>query len=138
MEFEVVTLDEAQIEDIESRLEKYDCKNIGYKISDKINLGIRIKGKIVAGVDASITAYKILYVSTVFVDEEYRGKGIGKKLMEILENKAKEIGVNMIRLDSFNWQGYEFYIKIGYELIGKYENKIDGFSEYFFIKRLMK
>jgi hypothetical protein len=58
--------------------------------------------------------------------------------METLENRAKEIGVNMIRLDSFNWQGYEFYKKIGYELIGKYENEIDGFSEYFFIKRLIK
>jgi GNAT superfamily N-acetyltransferase len=136
MEFEVVTLNESQVEDIESLLEKYDLKNIGYKTSDKISIGIKINDKIIAGVDASVTAYKILYVSTIFVEEGYRRKGIGKKLMETLENRAKEIGVNLIRLDSFNWQGYEFYIKIGYELIGRYENKIDGFSEYFFIKRL--
>ena len=136
MDFNIVNLNENEIDDIESRLEKYDIKNIGYKISDDINLGIKIKGKLVAGINASITAYKILYVSTIFVDEEYRGNGLGKKLMETVENKAIELGVNMIRLDTFDWQGYEFYIKLGYELIGKYRNEIDNFHEYFFLKRL--
>jgi hypothetical protein len=56
--------------------------------------------------------------------------------MEAVENKAIELGVNMIRLDTFDWQGYEFYIKLGYELIGKYRNEIDNFCEYFFLKRL--
>jgi len=57
--------------------------------------------------------------------------------MEIIENKAKKIGVNMIRLDSFNWQGCEFYKKLGYKICGEYKNEIDGFSEYFFIKYLI-
>ena len=136
MDFSIVNLNENEIEDIELRLENYDIKNIGYQISDNINLGIKLSGKLIAGISASITAYKILYISTIFVDEEYRGNGLGKKLMETVESKAIELGVNMIRLDTFDWQGYEFYVKLGYELIGKYRNEIDNFCEYFFLKRL--
>ena len=136
MECDVIVLNKTQVDELEISLEEFDLKNIGYKISNNINIGLKIKEKIIAGICASVTAYKILYVSTVFVDEEYRGKGIGKRIMEILENKAKEIGVNTIRLDSFNWQGCEFYKKMGYEICGEYKNEIDGFSEYFFIKKL--
>jgi ribosomal protein S18 acetylase RimI-like enzyme len=136
MDISIVDLNEDEIEDIESRLEKYDVKNIGYQLNGNINLGIKINGKLIAAVNAIITAYKILYVSTIFVDEEYRGNGLGKKLMETLENRAVKAGINMIRLDTFNWQGYEFYIKLGYELVGKYRNEIDNFSEYFFLKRI--
>ena len=136
MDFSIVNLNKNEIDDIESRLEKYDIKNIGYQISDNINLGIKVNNKLIAGINATITAYKILYISTLFVDEEYRGKGFGKRLMKTLENRAIELGVNMIRLDTFDWQGHEFYLKLGYELIGKYQNKIDNFSEYFFLKRL--
>ena len=31
----------------------------------------------------------------------------------------------------------EFYKAMGYEIVGSYENKVDGFSEYFFLKRLV-
>jgi len=136
MDISIIDLNEDEIEDIESRLEKYDKKNIGCKISENINLGIKINDRLIAGINATITAYKILYVSTMFVDEEYRGNGLGKKLMETLENRAIKAGVNMIRLDTFDWQGYGFYAKLGYELIGKYRNEIDNFSEYFFLKRV--
>ena len=34
----------------------------------------------------------------------------------------------------FNWQGREFYIKLGYEEVGQYSSPQDGFSELFFKK----
>lgn len=49
-----------------------------------------------AGLDACMTAFKILYVSTVFVDEKYRRKGYGKMLMEEMERRAKALGANTI------------------------------------------
>ena len=92
--------------------------------------------KLIAGVDACMTAFKILYVSTVFVDEDYRNNKIGTLLMKEVENRARTLGANMIRLDTFNWQGRSFYHSLGYEEVGSYENKVDGFSEHFFLKRL--
>ena len=93
-------------------------------------------GQLIAGLDACMTAYKILYVSTVFVEAAFRRHGYGKKLMTALEHRAKALGANMIRLDTFDWQGKSFYESLGYEIVGKYENAEDGFTEYFFLKRL--
>lgn len=136
MSYEITELSDLQLEDIESRLEEYDKKHIKYDMSGSIRIGVFDENNLIAGADASMTAFKILYVSTVFVNENYRGKKIGTLLMKEIEKRAKLLGANMIRLDTFDWQGKDFYPSLGYEEVGSYENKIDGFSEHFFLKRL--
>ena len=132
----IIDLNEKQISDIEDRLSAFDENYITCKIDGSIQIGIEEDGKIIAGLDACITAFKILYVSTLFVDENYRRKGYGRLLVEEMEKRAKEMGVNTIRLDTFSWQGKEFYEELGYEVVGSYENKADSYSEFFFIKRI--
>lgn len=132
----IIDLNEKQMEVIEHNLSAFDEKHITYKMDGSIQIGIEAGGKVVAGLDACITAFKILYVSTVFVDEEYRRKGYGKILIEEMEKRAREMGVNTIRLDTFSWQGKEFYEALNYEIVGSYENKTDGYAEYFFLKRI--
>ena len=132
----IIDLNQEQVEDIEERLEDFDESYITYKMDGEIQIGIEDDGKLVAGLDACITNFKILYVSTVFVDEEYRRKGLGARLMREMEKRAAAMGVNMIRLDTYDWQGKEFYETLGYECVGHYENKEDGFSEYFYLKRI--
>ena len=132
----IIDLTEEQAEDIEERLEAFDESYITYKMDGEIRIGIEDDGKLVAGLDACVTNFKVLYVSTVFVDEEYRRKGLGARLMREMEKRAAAMGVNMIRLDTYDWQGKEFYETLGYECVGHYENKEDGFSEYFYLKRL--
>ena len=46
------------------------------------------------------------------------------------------MGINTIRLDTFSWQGKDFYEALNYKVVGFYENKIDGYAEYFFVKQL--
>ena len=82
------------------------------------------------------TVFDILYVDTVFVSENYRRQGIGRRLIDAMEQRAKALGANMIRLDTFDWQGYEFYKNLGYEEVGHYYNEEDKFHEYFFVKRI--
>ena len=132
----IIDLNEEQVEDIEERLEDFDESYITYKMDGEIHIGIEDDGKLVAGLNAYITNFKILYVSTVFVDEEYRRKGLGARLMREMEKRAAAMGVNMIRLDTYDWQGKEFYEALGYECVGHYDNKEDGFSEYFYLKKL--
>ena len=132
----IIELTEEQVEDIEERLSTYDEQYITYKMDGCIRIGIEEDGKLIAGLDACITAFKILYVSTAFVDEEYRRKGIGARLIREMEKRAAALGVNTIRLDTFNWQGKEFYEAMGYECAGHYDNPEDGYSEYFFLKRI--
>lgn len=132
----IITLTKGQVEDIENRLNAFDENYINYKMNGCIQIGIEEDRKLIAGLDACITAFKILYVSTVFVDENYRRKGYGKQLICEMEKRAVEMGVNTIRIDSFSWQGKEFYEALDYKIVGSYENTVDGYAEYFFLKRL--
>ena len=133
---EIIDLNEDQVEDIESRLSSFDENYITYKMDGCIQIGVEDDGKLIAGLDACITAFKILYVSTVFVDEEYRRKGIGALMIREMEKRALAMGANTIRLDTFNWQGKEFYEALDYQCVGQYDNTEDGYSEYIFLKRL--
>ena len=134
--FRLESLSEENIRYIDKQLSEYDAEHIGYSIDGSISIGLFDEEELIAGVDAIMTAYKILYVSTLFVKESYRGQGIGTRLMNLLETRAKKLGANIIRLDSFSWQGGCFYEKIGYEKVGEYSSEEDGFSEFFFIKRV--
>ena len=132
----IIDLNEEQVENIETRLSLFDRNYISYKMNGYIRIGIESGSTLIAGLDACITAFKILYVSTVFVDVEYRRKGIGTKLICEMEKRAVAMGVNIIRLDTFDWQGKEFYEALGYECVGHYENEEDNYAEYFFVKRI--
>jgi len=136
MEHIIEELNENEIEDLEEMLSLFDRKYITYKKNGQISVGIKVDNKLVAGIDACMTAFKIIYISTVFVDEKYRRCGLGTTLMQEVEKRAILLGANMIRLDTFDWQGKEFYEALGYEQVGHYKNEQDGFSEYFFLKRL--
>lgn len=138
MNYKIIELNDTQVEDIENRLDEYDKKYATYKISGSIRIGVKDGDKLIAGADACMTAFRILYVSTVFVDEDYRKNKIGTLLMNEIEKHAKLMGANMIRLDTFNWQGRDFYHSLGYEEVGSYHNKVDGFSEHFFLEKLQK
>ena len=133
---EIINLSESQVEELENALDAYDKNYITYKIDGSISIGILHAGTVVAGLDACMTAFKILYVSTVYVDEKYRRKGYGKALIEEMEKRAKELGANTIRLDTFSWQGKEFYQAMNYEQVGYYKNDTDNYEEYFFMKRI--
>lgn len=132
----IIDLTEEQVGIIENKLAEYDEDHIHYNLDGRIRIGIEEDGKLVAGLDACMTAFKILYVSTVFVEEDHRRKGLGKELILEMEKRAVSMGANTIRLDTFDWQGKEFYESLGYEMVGNYDNNEDGYSEYFFLKRI--
>jgi N-acetylglutamate synthase-like GNAT family acetyltransferase len=53
------------------------------------------------------------YIGTVFVNPKYHSKGLGTKLMDIVENLAKERKMEEIRLQS-SINAVDFYEKLGY------------------------
>jgi ribosomal protein S18 acetylase RimI-like enzyme len=57
------------------------------------------------------------FIYDVFIDEKYRGKGYGKTLMLLLEEKAREMGLASLELHVFgsNTVARKLYETIGYE-----------------------
>ena len=65
---DIIDLKDEEIIDIENRLEEYDNNFITYSLDGRISLGIKENGKLIAGIDSCMTAFKILYISTLYVD----------------------------------------------------------------------
>ena len=61
-------------------------------------------------------------IKRVFVKKEYRGKGISKSLMELLENRAREQGYHYLILESGEplTAAMALYKKIGYTIAPNY------------------
>ena len=136
MEMRFIQLSGEQADEIQYNLRQYNTDHISYRRNGSIQIGIEIDGTVVAGLVAYLSVYKILYVDAVFVEEKHRRKGYGKALIMEMERRARSLGVNTIRLDTFNWQGTNFYKHLGYEEVGHYTNSEDDFEESFFIKRI--
>jgi GNAT superfamily N-acetyltransferase len=49
-------------------------------------------GQMVAGINASLYCWKIMYVDILYVEDEHRGKGYGKLLLAKAEAKARSLG----------------------------------------------
>lgn len=57
--------------------------------------------------------YRKGYIVNVFVQPEYRGKGIAKQIMHALHTKAREMNLSSIELDSAE-EAKSLYISLGY------------------------
>jgi GNAT superfamily N-acetyltransferase len=64
-----------------------------------------------------LTHEKQVKLHRVYLHQKTQGKGIGKKLMAWLENKAKQKSYEIIWLDAMNeqQQTFQFYKKLGYK-----------------------
>ena len=93
-------------------------------------------GKTIAGCVARMYCWSVAYIDTLWVDEKYRGKGLGSKLLAEVEKTAKDKGCYLIHLDTFDFQAKEFYEKQGYELFGVLEDCPKGHCRYYFTKKL--
>ncbi|MCP5492681.1 MAG: GNAT family N-acetyltransferase [Chlamydiales bacterium] len=67
------------------------------------------------------------YLETIYLDEQYRGCGLGKAALSSLELKLKEAGIMLIRLYVFahNKAAINLYTKQGYTIENTYFNKAD-------------
>lgn len=73
-------------------------------------------------------------IGGLFVKHNYTGRGVGKKLLEFIENHAREKGIVKIEFDSTEY-AKDFYLKAGYTCIKKKVGKL-GISNYEMVKEL--
>ena len=93
----------------------------GFVASDEIN------GKFVGC--SSGLAYKqeghyssYFYLSDLLVEKEYRKHGYGKKLLELLEEKIKILGIEYIWTWTAEFEAEKFYLKQGYKVFVRFDN----------------
>ena len=131
------TIQEADF--IDNQLAEY--MNVQVPFTQKENLilknyVIKDRGKIVAGIKADIYYWKILYIEVLYLEPNYRGKGLGSALLEKVEQEARSIGVTLVHLNTFDFQAKDFYLKHGYEIFGTLDDCPPGHKRYYMKKKL--
>ena len=99
---------------------------------------IKESGLIIAGIRTCFYLGECLAINVLFVDENYRNKGLGALLLNQVEADAGSMGAKLIHLDTFNHQAKDFYVKHGYEIFGVLENCPTGQKRYFMKKNIVE
>ena len=77
-----------------------------------------------------------IYIEVMWIDKDYRGKGLGKELISKAEKIAKDNGCIFSHTCSLSYQAPEFYKACGYEVFGKIDDYPNGIVQYFLKKKL--
>ena len=91
------------------------------------------EGKIIGAINGR-TLYDEVHIADLVVDEEYRGIGLGSRLIKTVEENYRGKGFGFITLTTFEFQAPEFYKKLGYNVEFLRENKDLRLTKYFFRK----
>lgn len=71
--------------------------------------------KIIAGCNGSVI-YGAIYTDQLWVDPEYRNKGLGRRLMERVHSYGGEVVCNLATVTTLSFQeASSFYEKLGYK-----------------------
>ena len=125
-----------EIEFVNNALEKFNNMHVGPDNHLLLNIVEYDENqKVIAGILGG-TYWGWLHIDILWVDENFRSKKIGSRLLIAAENEAKKRGCHSVHVDTMSWQAPDFYKKHGYELISELDNIPNGYKKFHFIKRL--
>lgn len=119
---------------VRKKLIEFNSKQVPNGIYEEVNLCLKDdNGDIVAGINSAI-CWNWMEIGILWVDDNYRNQGYGKRLLEEAEKVARAKECTFIKLDTFSFQAPEFYKKYGYEVIATIEDAPLG-SKHFYYKK---
>ena len=117
-------------------LKSFNAEFIGRDQPRKLSVIVRNEEEqIVAGLLAE-TKWDWLYIGWLWVNERYRARGIGAKLMKDAEREAIAMGCHHSHLTTLDFQAKRFYEKLGYEVFAALEDFPPGHTRYLMKKRI--
>jgi ribosomal protein S18 acetylase RimI-like enzyme len=93
--------------------------------------GGRIRGGVTGGVWGGW-----LHIVGLWVDEELRGRNLGRELVAAAEAEARAVGARHAFLETHSFQAPGLYRKLGYVSFGEIEDYPPGESQLFLRKEL--
>jgi GNAT superfamily N-acetyltransferase len=111
-------------------LDRYNRQFLGETGFSRMGFFVRDQSSAIRAGLAGVTYAGWLFVAELWVHEDLRRRGIGSELLALAEKRAVELGCHSAYLDTFSFQGPEFYPRFGYEVFGTldYRQTIGGFS----------
>jgi GNAT superfamily N-acetyltransferase len=114
----------------------YNEAQVGPRNSKEFAFSVHSEtGEFIGGL-LGFTHWNHFFVSSVFVDQQFRREGIGRELLKRAEALALEQGCDVIYLDTFDYQAPGFYEKLGFKVFAKLEDYPTGHQRFYLVKRL--
>jgi GNAT superfamily N-acetyltransferase len=122
---------------IDDGLGAYNATQVGYWDARELAVLLTEPGSttVLGGVLAR-TALGLLFINLVFLPEQARAGGIGRRMIQAVEAEAVRRGCRAATLCTINFQAPGFYEKLGYEEFGRVECDPLGTSRVFMRKQL--
>lgn len=136
-EFSIYQCSEEENAWIDSKIDEF-YKQL-FSFTDKqleipINYVIKDKNMIVAGIKSCFYLEESLSIGVLFVDNNYRKKGLGSLLLSKIETEAKAKGAKLAHLYAFD-DTKDFYLRHNYNIFGILENCPKTGHKCFYLKK---
>lgn len=103
-------------------LRQYNCQFIDPQLFSDLNVLLRDEhGNLSGGIVAQRKGLW-LSINYFWVSETVRGQGQGRRLLQHLEQAARDAGCRYAQVDTFSFQALGFYQKQGYGLVMTLDN----------------
>jgi len=123
---------------VRKKLIEYNSVHVPNGIYEEVNLCIKNdNGDIIAGLNSAV-CWNWMEIDILWVEENNRKNGLGKRLLTEAEKVARSKKCTFIKLNTFSFQAPEFYKKYGYKEIAIIENAPIGSNHYYFKKDLIQ
>lgn len=109
---------------------------VGDEHYQPLNLYIRDENGAIKGGLLGVTYWGWCYVSIVWIHEDLRGNGYGRRLLQIAQEEATRRGCRGMHLDTMSFQALPFYEKLGFTVYGQIDDFIARHTRYYLQKRL--
>lgn len=109
------------------------------RVDERLTAGIFVRdaaGRLVGGIYGVIWG-SALEIKYLWVDAEWRGRGIGSRLLAQMEEEGRRHGCEWAHLNTYSFQAPAFYQRYGYEPVCTISDGFpDGVARIFLKKRL--
>jgi GNAT superfamily N-acetyltransferase len=127
--------DEGDLATISAGLAAYNRTFIGPREARPLLVTVRRDGRIAGGLSA-VTVRGMLEIDLLWVDEAWRGQGLGSRLLRAAEAEAAQRGCRAVSVGTFDFQARPFYERAGYTVAGEVGGYPDGHRWFMLTKAL--
>ena len=114
---------------------RYNNEKMGKQKYKRFAVSLKERGKVVGGIVGEVWT-TVLFIQLFWMDQKYRGKDFGTKLIKAIEDEAKRIGATRAYLDTMSMQAPGFYRACGYREFGSIDGYPNGVTRHWFTREL--
>ena len=114
---------------------RYNDQKMGKQKYRRFAISLRDKGAIVGGIVGELWM-TVLFIQLFWIDDRFRGKGVGTKLIRKIGDEARRFGAVRSYVDTMSVQAPGFYRKCGYKAFGSIKGYPGGATRHWLTKAL--